>query len=137
MKTFQLENEPKIKSGFTTPENYFEGFSAKVLQHLPNNEPKVISLFSRRKSWIFAAAAVIIVVLSIPLSLNYFSKPAEIDNATLENYIAYNSTVSDVDLMNLLDENDIQNLNVDIKLDKNNIEDELLTNKNLEQYILN
>jgi hypothetical protein len=27
MKAFKLENEPKIKSGFKTPDHYFENFS--------------------------------------------------------------------------------------------------------------
>ena len=43
MKTIKIENEPKIKTGFTVPENYFEDFSAKMRQQLPEKEPKVIS----------------------------------------------------------------------------------------------
>jgi hypothetical protein len=38
MKTFKLENEPKIKSGFKAPENYFDDFSEKVLQQLNKKE---------------------------------------------------------------------------------------------------
>ena len=44
MKTFKLENEPKIESGFKTPEKYFENFSIKMMEQLPANEPKVIWL---------------------------------------------------------------------------------------------
>ena len=50
MKTFKLENEPKIESGFKTPDHYFEDFSAKIMQQLPENEPKVISIFQKRKT---------------------------------------------------------------------------------------
>ena len=50
MKTFKLENEPKIESGFKTPDHYFEDFSAKIMQQLPENEPKVISIFQKRKN---------------------------------------------------------------------------------------
>lgn len=137
MKTFKLENEPKIKSGFTTPENYFDDFSAKILQQLPNNEPKVISIFSNRKTWIYAAAAIFVLALTVPVYNNYQTKSAEIDAVTLESYISYHSTVSDADLVNLLDENDIQKMNVDLDITDKNIEDELSANKNLEQYLLN
>jgi len=137
MKTFKLENEPKIKSGVSTPENYFEDFSAKVLKQLPNNEPKVISIFYRRKTWYFSAAAVLVLALTIPVYTNYQNKSTEIDTATLENYIAYHSTVSDADLVNLLDEKDIQKMDINLNIEDKNIEEELSTNKNLEQYILN
>ena len=137
MKTFKLENEPKIKSGFTTPENYFEDFSAKVLQQLPNNEPKVISIFSSRKTWIYTAAAIFVLALAIPVYNKYQTNSAEIDTVTLESYIAYHSTVSDADLVNLLDEKDIQKMNIDLNIEDKNIEDELSANKNLEQYLLN
>lgn len=137
MKTFKLENEPKIESGFKTPENYFDNFSERILGQLPKNEPKVISIFSRRKTWIYSAAAVIILALTIPIYNNYYKTSSEIDTPTLENYIAYNSTVSDVDIVNLLDDKDIQKMSVDLNIGDKSIEDELSTNKNLEQYIIN
>ena len=31
MKTFKLNSETKIDTGFTTPENYFENFASKIL----------------------------------------------------------------------------------------------------------
>ena len=34
MKTFKLENEPKITTGFKTPDHYFDAFSTKVLQQI-------------------------------------------------------------------------------------------------------
>lgn len=137
MKTFKLENEPKIESGFKTPENYFDTFSARVMQQLPEEEPKVISLFSRRKTWIYAAAAILVLALTIPVYNNFYGRPAEIDAATLENYIAYHSTVSDTDLVNLLDEKDIQKINIDLNIDDKVIENELSEDNNLEHYLLN
>jgi hypothetical protein len=137
MKTFKLDNEPKIESGFTTPENYFENFSANFLEQLPKNEPKIISIFSKTKYWIYTAVAIIVLVLTIPIYNSYRANSSEIDSATLENYIAYNSSVSDVDLLNLLDEKDIQKINNDLKIEDKNIEDELSSNNNLEQYLLN
>jgi hypothetical protein len=38
MKAFKLENEPKITTGFKTPENYFDDFSVKVLQQINEEE---------------------------------------------------------------------------------------------------
>ena len=137
MKTFKLDNEPKIKTGFTVPENYFEDFSTKMMQQLPQNEPKVISIFARKKTWMYAAAAVMVLALSLPIYKNYFSNSSEIDSATLENYITYQSTVSDTDIVNLLDEQDIQKMNVDMGIEDVTIENELSENNNLEQYLLN
>lgn len=137
MKTFKLDNEPKIKTGFTVPENYFEDFSAKMMQRLPVQEPKVISIFARKKTWLYGAAAILVLALSLPIYINYFSRSSEIDAATLENYISYQSTVSDTDLVNLLDEQDIQKIRVDLDIEDITIENELSQNKNLEQYLLN
>ena len=67
MKDFKLDSEPKISSGFTTPDDYFDTFSEKILAQLPKEEPKVISIFNRRKTWYFAAAAVFVAMLSIPI----------------------------------------------------------------------
>lgn len=137
MKTFKLDNEPKIETGFTVPEHYFEDFSAKMMQQLPKNEPKVISIFARKKTWMYAAAAIMVLALSLPIYNNYFSHSSEIDETTLENYITYHSTVSDADLVNLLDEQDIQKISIDLDIEDITIENELSQNKNLEQYLLN
>ena len=137
MKTFKLDNEPKIETGFIVPENYFEDFSAKMMQQLPKNEPKVISVFAKKKTWMYAAAAIMVLALSLPIYNNYFSHSSEIDETTLENYITYHSTVSDTDLVNLLDEQDIQKISVDLDIEDITIENELSQNKNLEQYLLN
>jgi hypothetical protein len=137
MKTFKLDNELKIETGFTVPENYFEDFSARMMQQLPENEPKIISIFAKKKTWMYAAAAILVLALSLPIYNNYFSRSSEIDETTLENYITYHSTVSDTDLVNLLDEQDIQKMSVDLNIEDITIENELSQNKNLEQYLLN
>ena len=137
MKTFKLDNEPKIKTGFKVPENYFEDFSANFLQQLPKNEIKVISIFTKKKTWIYTAAAIMVLALSLPIYNNYFSHSSEIDEVTLENYLTYQSTLSDSDLVNLLDEQDIQKISVDLEIEDITIENELSQNNNLEQYLLN
>lgn len=138
MKTFKLENEPKIESGFKTPDNYFDTFSAKLMEQLPKEEPKTISIFAKRKTWMYAAAAVLVLALTIPVVYTkFYSHSSEIDEATLENYISYHSTVSDADLVNLLDEKDIQKISIDLNIDDKLIENELSQDSNLEHYILN
>lgn len=137
MKTFKLENEPKIESGFKTPKNYFDTFSARVMQQLPTEKSKTISIFSKRKTWFYAAAAILIFGLSIPIYYQFSSPTSEIDDATLENYIAYQSTVSDADLSNLLNIEDIQKISIDLNIEDKTLENELTENKNLEYYLLN
>lgn len=137
MKTFKLENEPKIDSGFKTPENYFDDFSARVMQQIQKEEPKTVLLFARRKTWMYAAAAIIIFALTIPVYNTLYKQSTEIDEATLENYISYHSTLSSADLVNLLDKKDIQKISVDLNIEDKAIENELSTDKDLEQYLLN
>ena len=133
MKTFKLENEPKIKSGFITPDNYFDDFSTKIMRQLPTDEPKVISFFLRKKTWFYSAAAIIILSLIIP---NYINNSSEIETISLENYITYQSTISDVELVSLLDENDIQKMNEDLNLENKHIENELSSEANIDIYLL-
>lgn len=137
MKPFKLENEPKIKPGFSVPENYFEDFSSKMMKQLPAKEVKVISIFERRKIWLYAVASVIILGLTIPVYNHFNNNSIEIDDETIENYLTYQSTVSDTDLVNLLDEKDIQKMSIELNIEDKTIENELSENSNLEQYILN
>jgi len=136
MKNFKLGNEPKITSGFTTPDGYFDTFSEKVLAQLPKQETKVISIFSSKKVWYFAAAAVLILMLSIPLFTKYSTQQEEIDSATLENYIAYQSNISEEEIVNLLEQDDLDKMKLDFNIDDATIEDALKSNSNLEQYLI-
>jgi len=136
MKNFNLGNEPKITSGFTTPDGYFDTFSEKVLAQLPKQEPKVISIFSSKKVWYFAAAAILILMLSIPLFAKYSSQQEEIDSATLENYIAYQSNISEEEIVNLLEQDDLDKMKLDFNIEDAAIEDALKSNSNLEQYLI-
>ena len=137
MKTFKLDNDPKITSGFTVPENYFEDFQAKMMKQLPINETKVISIFVRRKTWMYSAAAILVMALTIPIYQSLFNPTIINESITLENYIAYHTTVSGVDLASLLNEEDIQKMNIDLNIEDKVLENELSANNNLEQYILN
>ena len=137
MNEFKLENEPKIKSGFKAPENYFDDFSAKVIQQLPENEPKVISIFSRKITWMYAVAAILIVAVSIPIYTAIVNQQNALDKTTIENYLTSQDAISDDELANLLDEDDIQKMKLNFNIEDKAIEDLLSTHSNLEEYIIN
>lgn len=81
-----------------------------------------------------AAAAVLIIGLAIPF-LNRPANNAAIDGESLENYLAYQSTISQYDLINLLDKEDIEALESDLKIDDAVVESALSDNTNLENYL--
>ena len=136
MKTFKLENEPKIETGFKTPDHYFENFSIKMMEQLPKNEPKVISIFQKRKTLIMMAAAILVLALMIPILSPSSTNTKELDAAALENYITYQSNVNQYDLISVLETDDINNIKTGIVLEDDAIEDHLSTNSNLENLIL-
>ena len=136
MKSFKLDNEPKITSGYTTPESYFDSFTYKVLTKLPKEEPKVISIFSRRKTWYYAAAAVVVMILSVPVYTNYFSDSQEVDAVALEDYINNHTTISEDEIADLLDQEDLEKMKLELNFEDEAIEDILLNNNDLEEYII-
>lgn len=135
MKTFKLENEPKIKSGFKSPENYFDDFSEKVLQQLDQREVKVIPFYKRKKTLSLAAAALIGFALMIPIVNNYRATSNDLDEATLETYLSYQSNISQYDLIQKLDDSDIEKLNNEVTLEDETLEDILSTSPNIEHLI--
>ncbi len=136
MKTFKLENNPKIESGFKTPEHYFDHFSEKVLQQIPENDSKVIPLFQKRKMIVFMVAAVLVIALMLPIYNYNSSNSKELDAITLENYLSYQSNINQYDLINALETEDLNDMNNTIVLEDDAIEDILSDNPNLEQLII-
>lgn len=135
MKAFKLENEPKISSGFKTPENYFDTISAKVLQQINEEEIKVIPIYKRKKTITLIAAAVVGIALMIPVVNNYNATSKELDEATLETYLSYQSNLNQYDLIRELDTKDIEKLNKNVALEQETLEDILSSNPNIENLI--
>lgn len=135
MKEFKLENEPKIKTGFKTPDHYFDNFSAKVLEQINEREVKVIPLYKRKKVISIAAAAAIFIAFLIPTANHYYKASKELDEATLETYLAYQSNLNQYDLIKELDTKDIDKLNKNVALEEETLEDILATNPNIENLI--
>jgi hypothetical protein len=136
MKTFKLDNEPKIASGFKVPDAYFDDLQSKIDQRLQENETPTISLFAKRKTWFIAAAAVFILALSIPLLNIMLTSSTEIDKDTLEMYLGNQTNLSNDDIVELLNEEDIQKIKIDLKIEDQELEDILTTNCNMEEYIV-
>ncbi|KIQ24943.1 hypothetical protein RT99_02355 [Flavobacterium sp. MEB061] len=136
MKTFKLENEPKITTGFKTPDNYFDDFSAKVLQQInETKEAKVIPIYKRKNVLSMLAAAVVFIGLLIPIVNNYNNTSKELDEATLETYLTYQSNLNQYDLIKELDTKDIDKLNKSVALEQETLEDILSSNPNIENLI--
>ena len=137
MKEFKLKKKQKIEPGFKTPDHYFENFTENNIQKLTTNEPKVISLFKRKITWMYGVAAIIIVILSVPIFNTYNSPSTTIDKTILEDYLINNNKISNDALAELLDDQDIQKIKINYNIDTTVIEDLLITNSNLEEYIIN
>lgn len=135
MKAFKLENEPKIKTGFKTPDHYFDDLSAKVLQQVNEREVKVIPLYKRKKVLSLVAAAAIVIAMMIPVVNNYNATSKNLDEATLENYLSYQSNLNQYDLIKELDTKDIDKLGKSVALEQETLEDILSSNPNIENLI--
>jgi hypothetical protein len=134
MNDFRINSKQKIDSGFKIPEDYFENFSEKMLLKINKPEPKVLSIFYKRKTWISSVAAVLVISLSVTLYTKIAVKSSE-EKLTLENYITNQSEISQYDLITLLDAKDIEKIKIDLKLDDKNIEDVLINSSEIENYL--
>ena len=119
MNNFELNKIPKIESGFKTPDYYFDSFSEKIMQQLPERNQKVTPIFS------------------IPIFNALKTSSTELDKGTIENYLTNHAEISDDDLVELLDEEDIQKMKLNYNIEDKTIEDILSTNSDLEEYIIN
>lgn len=135
MEEFKIEETQKIQSGFQTPECYFEHFSVKMTAKLPAQKIKVTSIFSKKKKWILSVAAILILALGITFIQKISIKAIEPDGIALENYLA-SANLTENDLMEFLDEEDIKKIEANYSFEDKAIEDLLSQNPNLEQYII-
>lgn len=126
MENFNLNNESKMKSGFKTPENYFENFESKILttilEQKTESKPKVISIFSKKKMLISSIAAVFAISVGF-----YFYNKNNLNNETLihNNFASENYSAEEIAI--LLTENDLLELEKSI-LNINQIDSEYIQN---------
>ena len=140
MNTFKLDNEPKIASGFKTPDNYFENFSANLTQKLTEesivDQPKVISIFRKRKTILLAIAAILMLALMIPIVYTNDSKNKDLDDATIENYLAEESNLNQYELIGDIEIESKPIVSKTNELENEAIEDILVTNPNIENLMI-
>jgi hypothetical protein len=116
MKEFKLDSVPKISTGFKVPENYLENFSIDVNDKRYINETKIVSFSKYKKPFLYIAAAVLIIGLIVPVFYNWnISKTKEIDEATLENYLCAQPTITQYEIIDLLESEDIHNLQTTVE----------------------
>ena len=138
MKKFTLNNEPKIETGFTTPENYFVDFSESILSKVSFEQPKVISFsqkIKQNKKWIFSAAAILVVSFSSIVYYSINNQNRNAYNTELENYITNHYSYSDDEIVSLLETSQIEKIIIKNEIKNENIEQSLLENTDLEQII--
>jgi len=137
MNPFNIENGPKIESGFSAPDSYFEGFEDRMMPRLPQQEVKVVSLFGKYRTVFYAAAAILVLALCIPV-FDLMQKPSAdtIDEETLEHYLAYESGISQYDLISVMDVSEIAEIESQSELPvSDEAIEEVLSESNIE-YIL-
>jgi hypothetical protein len=137
MNNFKLNTNEKIISGFKIPEDYFETFSERVLHQLPSEEPKILSFYAKYSRIFYAAAAIIVLALSIPIANELQNNSDEMDSNEIETYLTQHATLSDDDIVNLLDKVDIENIKIDNSIEDETLEEVLINNSQIEDYITN
>jgi hypothetical protein len=132
MKPFDLHNKPKIETGFKVPDNYFENFEAKMLTQISAKETKVVSIFHRKQLWISSIAAVLLVIIALPVYFN-LAKKSSLDENALEYYLT--NEYSTYELVDKLSDEDISNLESAITINDEVVEEYLINTPNLDYYI--
>lgn len=140
MKEFKLDSENKIGSGFKTPDNYFDNFSANLIQKLQTEsiteEPKVISIFRKRKNTLMAVAAILVLALMIPIAYKANTKNKEIDSLTIENYLTQEGNLNQYELIGEIEPENTNLIPVSKELEPETIEEILIRNPNIENLVI-
>ena len=134
MKDFKLPENPKIPNGYKIPDFYFDDLQSKLDAKLYKKEPKVIAFYKQHKSWIFSAAAILVVAFSIPLANFNMPKTTKATTTDIENYITNRTIITQDELANELSQADIEALQQEL-LPTITEDDILLENGNSYEYL--
>ena len=139
MEPFKLDNEPKIASGFKVPENYFDNFSTAMMEKLTvetiPKETKVVSIFRKRKKMLLSCAAVLTLLLTIPLAYKTITKNKDLDTVTIENYLAEEGHLNQYEIYGEIDPETIIVPNIK-EVEIKTLEDVLVYNLNIENLVI-
>lgn len=135
MKPFQIDEQNKVKSGFTIPEGYFEVNVQKILNQIDCTPPP-ISLWDRYKKPMMSLAAILVIGLGIGFFWKIqVQKDEEAHWAAVEYYIAEHADLTDeayIDYLNTAAMDSIHQNTTETKI----LEEVLIENEDLEQYII-
>ncbi|UUC43829.1 hypothetical protein [Flavobacterium cerinum] len=134
MKKFDLQNDPKIGSGFKTPDNYFDRLETQIMEQLPQPKARVIPLWQRSSVWMSSIAATFLLVAGLSIYYNgQRNSVKSLDDTTVETYLQAN--VNSYDIIQHLDESDIKALEKTIVLNNDAVEAYLSDHNNLDLYL--
>jgi hypothetical protein len=134
MDKILLDTSPKIATGFTVPDTYFDDFEQNSVHHFPKQNKSIIQFLSDNKKWFIGAAAVITLTSTLLLT-SKFEEPSDVTE--VENHLLYNSTITDDDIINLLDQDAISAIKIDTITDSETLEAALIDESNVENYLTN
>jgi predicted ATP-grasp superfamily ATP-dependent carboligase len=129
MKDFKLPENPKIPTGFKIPDSYFDDLQSKLDAKLYKKESKVIAFYNQNKSWIYTAAAILVVAFSIPLATFNSTETTKATTIDIENYITNRHIITEEELANELSQANIDALKQEL-LPTITEDDILLENEN-------
>lgn len=115
MKKFDLHNNPKIESGHKVPDNYFDSFEERLMQHLSfeENETKVVRLWQRQSFWISSVAAIFVLTFGIW----FYSVQNNLENnISTSDYLAYENDLTTEDIAAHLTDEDIASIENEMNL---------------------
>lgn len=134
MNDFKLDNRDTIKSGFKTPDGYFENLSERIMMNIPVEEVKVIPLYRRKPVWVTSAAAALVLSFSLILTKHESKGPSLSSVSISEDYILNQSGIEASDILANLSTDDIKELNEQAV---ENISDELIEENIDFEYLSN
>lgn len=136
MNNFDLHTY-KIPSGFKTPDGYFDGLENSVLAKINaenDTKTKVFALNKNKKVWFATAAAVLVLLISLPLLINSNKVTLEkVETASLESYLA--TEFSSYELAEKLNSDENIKITDVVTVSDDDMEDYFEYNQNIENYL--
>lgn len=123
-------------TGFKVPEHYFENFDDKIIKAVSSEkEVKVIPLMSWKKA-IYVSGIAASIILMISLFNNYNNKPTfdNLETALIDEYII-DEDFTNEDIATLLSDDLTLNNFMDSHLIDDNLEEYILNNSSVEDYL--
>lgn len=128
MKKYDLDNNEKIPTGFTIPENYWETFETELFDKLDTKPVRKFAFLQSKRVWVPTIAALFLAVIAFPMYFN-LSKKSNLDQKTIENYLVQDTKIHTEHLLEHLTEEDIKVLETEMQLTLSDSELELYMNE--------